>query len=87
MIEQIRVSELKNVAILYKGDLYALARLSIKINDARDRGTNRKSRRTIKGLVNDFAMLSGLRVKDIEEKLLEYELPLGATVEHDKDVA
>jgi len=40
MIDKIRVSELKNVRILYKGDLYDLARLLLKLNDAKDKGTN-----------------------------------------------
>jgi hypothetical protein len=86
MIDKFRVSQLKNVRILYKGDLYTLARLSLKIYDARDRGTNTRSRHTIKGLATDFAMLSGLSIADVEKKLLEYDLPFGATVEHDKDV-
>jgi len=86
MVDKIRVSELKNVRILYKGDIYDLARLSLKINDARDKGTNTRSRRTVKGLATDFAMLSGLNIGEVEKMLLQYDLPFGATVEHDKDV-
>ena len=86
MVDQIRVSELKNVRILYKGDLYDLARLLLKINDAKDKGTNLRSRHTVKGLATDFAMLSGLSIGDVEKVLLPYDLPFGATVEHDKDV-
>jgi hypothetical protein len=86
MFEQIRVSELKNVRILYKGDLYDLARLLLKINDARDKGTNTRSRHTIKGLAREFAMLSGLNTGEVEKVLLQYDLPFGATVEHDRDV-
>jgi len=38
MFDEIRVSELKNVRILYKGDVYNLARLLLKIDDAKDKG-------------------------------------------------
>ena len=87
MFAKIRVSELKNVRILYKGDIYNLARLLLKMDDARDKGTNLKSRHTIKGLATKFAMLSGMGFDEVEEALLKYGLPFGATVEHDKDVS
>ena len=86
MVDQIGVSELKNIRILYKGDLYDFARLLLKINDAKDKGTNTTSRHTIKGLATDFAMLAGLNIGEVEKVLLSYDLPFGATVEHDKDV-
>ena len=86
MIDKIRVSELKNVRILYKGDLYDLARLLLKLNDAKDKGTNIRSRHTVKGVATDFAMLSGLNSGEVERILSQYDLPFGATVEHDKDV-
>jgi len=87
MFDEIRVSELKNIRILYKGDIYNLARLLLKIDDAKDKGTNTKSRHTIKGLASKFAMLSGMGFDEVEEALLKYDLPFGATVEHDKDVS
>ena len=86
MVDKIRVSDLKNVRILYKGDIYDLAQLLLKINDAKDKGTNTRSRHTIKGLATDFAMLSGVSIGEVEKMLLQYDLPFGATVEHDKDV-
>jgi hypothetical protein len=86
MVDPIRVSELKNIRILYKGDIFDLARLLLKINDAKDKGTNTRSRHTVKGLATDFAMLSGLTIGDVEKMLLQYDLPFGAIVEHDKDV-
>lgn len=86
MIDKIRVSELKNVHILCKGDVYDLACLLLKLNDAKDKGTNAKSRHTVKGLAAKFAMLSGIDYDEIEKALLQYDLPFGATIEHDKDV-
>ena len=86
MNDKIRVSELKNICILYKGDIYDLARLLLKIDDAKDKGTNSRSRYTIKGLASNFAMLSRLDFREVEKVLLQHGLPFGATVEHDKDV-
>jgi hypothetical protein len=86
MFEQIRVSELKKVCILYKGDFYDLARLLLKIDDAKDKGTNTSSRYTINGVAGKFAMLSGMNFEKVEKILLQYGLPFGASVEHDEDV-
>jgi len=86
MVDKIRVSELKNVCILYKGDIYDLARLLLKIDDTKDKGTNTRSRYTVKGLATKFAMLSRMDFEKVEKILLQYGLPFGATIEYDKDV-
>ena len=86
MDNKIRVSDLKNVSILYKGDVYDLACLLLKINDAQDKGTNTRSRYTIKGLATKFAMLSGMDFEKVEKIFLRCNLPFGATIEHDKEV-
>jgi len=86
MVDKIRVSELKNVCILYKGDIYDLARLLLKIDDTKDKGTNTRSRYTVKGLATKFAMLSRVDFEKVEKILLQYGLPFGATIEYDKDV-
>ena len=86
MVDKIRVSDLKNVSVLFEGDIYDLARLLLKIDDAKDKGTNARSRHTIKGLAIKFAMLSDIDSVKVEKILLQYHLPFGATVEHDKDV-
>jgi hypothetical protein len=87
MVDKIRVSKLKDVRVLYKGDIYDLARLLLKIDDAKDKGTNTRSRYTIKGLASNFAMLSRISFDEVEKTLLKYDLPFGATIEHDKDVS
>jgi hypothetical protein len=84
--DKIRVSALKKVCILYKGDIYHLARLLLEIDDAKNKGTNIRSRYTIKGLAAKFAMLSRMDYKDVEKVLLQHGLPFGAMVEYDKDV-
>ncbi len=86
MVDKIRVSELKNVCILYKGDIYDLARLLLKIDDAKDKGTDTSTRQTINGVARDFTMLSGMNFEKVEKILEQYDLPFGTTVEYDKDV-
>jgi hypothetical protein len=86
MNNKIRVSDLKNVCILYKGDVYDLACLLLKIDDAKDKAANTRSRYTVKGVADNFAMLSRMNFAQVEKILLQYNLPFGATVEHDKDV-
>ena len=39
MGKKVRVSELRDIEILYKGDIYELACLILKLYDARDAGT------------------------------------------------
>ena len=86
MREKIGVSELKEVGILYEGDVYDLACLLLKINDARDKGTNRKSRHTVKGVAGKYAMLTNISHNKVEAVFERHSLPFGATVEHDEDM-
>ena len=84
--EKIGVSALKDVAVLYEGDIYELACLSLKAHDAKDKGTGTLSRRTVNGLLGDYAMLAGLSREQVLEMFERHNLPLGATVEYDNDV-
>jgi len=86
MREQIRVSELKRVSILCEDDVYDLACLLLRINDARDKGTNCKSRQTVKGVAGKYAMLTNISHSQVEAVFEQHGLPFGATVEHDEDV-
>ncbi len=86
MREKIGVSTLKDVKVLYKGDIYDLACLLLKVDDARDKGTGNRSRYTVHGLATSYSLLTRID-RDAILKLFErYKLPLGATVEHDKDM-
>jgi len=49
MGKKISVSELKDIKILYKGDIYELACLILKLYDAKDAGSNARSRHTVYG--------------------------------------
>ena len=86
MNDKISVEALKGVGVLYEGDIYDLACLLLKLNDAQDKGTNRRSRHTVYGVASDYSMLTRESRDKIMRILERHGLPLGATVEHDEDV-
>ena len=81
--KKIGVGELKDIEILYKGDIYELACLILKLYDAKDAGTNTQSRHTVYGLASDYAMLLRWSRERVLASLAPHKLPLEATVEHD----
>jgi len=83
--EQISVEALRKVCILYEGDIYELAQLLLKINDARDKETNTISRDTVNGLAAVYRTLADIELDRILGVLEKHGLPLGATVEHAND--
>ena len=83
MGKKISVSELKDIEILYKGDIYELACLILKLYDARDAGTNARSRHTVYGLADEYAMLLRWSRERVLAILAPHNLPLEATVEYD----
>jgi len=85
--EKIGITALKGIGILCADDIYDLARLLLKINDAKDRGTNRRSRHTVHGLASVYAMITGMSRDEIRSILESRGLPLGATVEYDEHAA
>ena len=87
MKDKISVEALKSVGVHYEGDIYDLACLLLKLNDAQDKGTNRRSRHTVYGVASDYSMLTRESRDKIMRILEEHGLPLGATVEHDEDVS
>ena len=87
MQERIGVGVLKDIKVLYGGDIYDMACLLLKIHDAKDKGTNHRSRHTVNGLATTYAMIADVSRDRIREILRGHGLPLGATVEHDEDVS
>ena len=87
MQEKIGVGALKDIEVLYSGDVYDMACLLLKIHDAKDKGTNRRSRHTVHGLATTYSMIADVSPDRIREILERHGLPLGATVEHDEDVS
>ncbi len=87
MTDKIGVKTLKGVCVLYEGDIYDLACLLLKVDDAKDRGTNRRSRYTVYGLATTYSMITSVNRDKIIAILEGHGLPLGATVEHDEDMS
>ena len=86
MTDKVRVSELRNIGVLFDGDLYDFANLMLKIYDAKDKGTNTVSRDTVYGLVHGYALLACVNSDQVLAVIKRNGLPLGSTIEHDKDV-
>jgi hypothetical protein len=86
MVDKIAVSSLRNISVLYEGDIYDLACLLLKVNDAKDKGTHRKSRHTVNGLVKKYSTLANVDFDQVMAVIVRNDLPLGATVEYDEDV-
>ncbi len=87
MNERIGINALKNVNVLYESDIYDLACLLLKVSEAKDKGTNSTSRHTIHGLAATYSLITHLRREEILAIFENYDLPLGAVVEYDKDIS
>ena len=87
MREKIEINALKNVNVLYKGDIYDLACLLLKVSKAKDKGTNSKSRYTVHGLATTYSLINHLHREEILAIFENYDLPLGAIVEYDEDIS
>jgi hypothetical protein len=84
--KKIGVGTLKDVKVLYEGDIYDLACLLLKAYDAQDEGTNRRSRHTVYGLANTYSSVVRVSPYKILKIFAQHKLPLDATVEYDQDV-
>lgn len=84
---QIGVSALKGFNLLFPDDLYELAYWLLKLNSAKNYGTNRRSRHTVFGLVGIYAQHSNLNHETLVSVLESRGLKMEATIEFDKDVA
>ena len=81
MADKIGVSKLRNISVLFEGDLYDFANLMLKIYDAKYKGTD-----TVNGLVHGYALLARVNSNQVLAVIKRNGLPLGSTIEHDKDV-
>jgi hypothetical protein len=86
MHEKISVEALKTVSVLYEGDIYELAQLLLKVNDANDKVTHTISRHTVHGLAIAYRTLAQVEFDRIIGVFEKHGLPLGATVEHAHDI-
>jgi len=87
MQKKIGVAALKDIEVLYSGDVYDMACLLLKIRDAKNKGTNRRSRHTVHGLATTYSMIADVSPDRVREIFKRHGLPLEATVEHDEDVS
>jgi hypothetical protein len=84
--EKIGVTALKGVSVLFEDDIYDLANWLLKVNEAKDKGTDHRSRRTVYGLAGAYSQAADIGRDQIIRVLEVHGLPLGATVEYDDDV-
>jgi hypothetical protein len=84
--QQIGVTALKGICVLFEDDIYELACWLLKMNTAKQRGTNSKSRHTVYGLTGVYSISANLSRETIIHVLESHGLPLGATIEYDEDV-
>jgi len=84
--EKIGITALKGINILFDDDIYELAYWLLKMNDAKNRGTNTRSRHTVYGVAGIYAVEARLGRDDIVRLLESHGLPPGAIIEYDDDV-
>jgi hypothetical protein len=92
MKDIVYLSQIKDISILWPGDLHMFADFLLRAYDAKDLRSNKqnksrvvKSRPTLKGLANRYSIVTHVLQIEIESKIMQYGLSLGATVEHDID--
>jgi hypothetical protein len=83
MADKIGVSELRNIGVLFEGDLYDFANLMLKIYDAKNKGTNTITRDTVNGLVHGYALLARVNSNRVLAIIKRYGLPLSSTIEYE----
>jgi hypothetical protein len=86
MPEKIGVGALKDIEVLFPGDIYELACFLLKVHDAKDAGTTTRSRHSVHGVAGVYANLFGVREDKIEMILKKHRLLMNAAVEYDEDV-
>jgi hypothetical protein len=91
MNRQLSLSALREVAILFPGDLHELGAFLLKAYDARDREANARnsgviigpSRPTLHGLAAHYAHVTNIDLQHVEGRLVEAGFDLGAIIEYD----
>jgi hypothetical protein len=81
---RIPLSSLKGVQFLCANDLYELARLVIRLHEAKNEGTNTITFQTVHGLALAYATLAGVSREQVEAVMNTAGLPLGAAIVDDE---
>jgi hypothetical protein len=80
--ENIGVESLRPVQVLYDGDVYDLAVLLLKLYDAKADRDGHRGRRTVHGVASAYARLMiDISTEQVEARIKEHGLPLGAVVD------
>jgi hypothetical protein len=85
MNEQVTVSDLKGIGVLYKSDIFEFDCLILKVNHAKDEGTNTTFHHTVNGLFKDNAIVARLNSNQVLAVALKHGLLLGAIVVSDRE--
>jgi len=80
---RIPVSSLNGVKFLYENDLYELASLIIRLNKAKNEGTNMITLQTVYGLANVYATLAGVSCDKVKSVMNASGLPSNAEIVDD----
>ena len=90
MRNQVLLSQLEEMAILWPGDIHSLAEFLLRSNDAKDREVNarnkasiQKSRPTLHGLACCYASLTDIARSRIENEFGKFGFTLDVTIEFD----
>ena len=78
--KRLYLSQLKDVQILWPGDIYAFGEIVLRCYDARD---IQKSRPTLNGLAGHYAAIADIPRTQIAAEFKKHGLDLGATVDFD----
>lgn len=90
-MDKLPVSKLKGIKVYIENDLYDLALLKLKLNDAREKsiGSNSKSRPTINGFAKEFAEFINSLYPDYDKVfsvVKKHKLSLGAVIDFDENL-
>jgi len=91
MVGRIPLSAIKDLAVLFPGDLHDLAVFLLKAYDARDREANAQNPRvligptrpTLHGLAAQYARVTDIPLSRVEEELAKAGFALGGIVDFD----
>jgi hypothetical protein len=83
-IEKIPISRLKGIGIRYEDDLYDLAYVLLKLDDAKGRADGSIHRHTAYGLACCYATLADVPKETVLAEVTRFGIPHRASVEHDE---
>lgn len=83
MDKKLGVGALKGAGVLYQDDLYDLARVLLKMYDAREASTGAKVRPTLNGLAKKYSVLMDIGLDAILRTIENHGLTLDTVLDHD----